>query len=138
MRKDKDPFQVRASNFGGEKLVAGYVPQHIADYISLASYYEGVTVSSIVRRLIDSYIQAQDSEQYLVKVLANRAYNEFLKRYEARKKQMSWRPAAVPERYEEFKEEMERSIKRRSFMSDQKAEEIVAQMDLLYNPNDFL
>jgi len=134
--KGQDPFKVDFVNPDGEKLIGGYFPRSLADYISVLALYEGSSVSSVLRRMIDEYIQYREEETYMIRVLANRAYKEWRRRWEENKHKETWQNRAG-DKFEEYLKELQGRLIKRG-LTKEKADEVTEQIKLLYNPNQLM
>lgn len=132
----KDPFNIAFSNPDGEKLIGAYMPRSLADYIATLALYEQTSSSTILRRMIDEYIENREDDQYMVRVLANRAYKEWMHRWKENKHKSSWK-YNMPQKYEEYCEEIEAKLKKRG-LSWHRAKEVIDQLELLYNPHEIV
>jgi|GEM_PF-2118652 len=77
-----DPFAVEqeGSNYKFGKLVGGYVPRHLAEYIRLLAVYQGVTTQNLLEQMIEYWHSIHDNEDTITEVLADRAYQEWVRR----------------------------------------------------------
>lgn len=126
--KPKDPFTIRYKNPQGDKLVGGYFPRPVADYLVLAGMYEASSTSTILRRLIDNFVETGVEERQIIETLAERGYQEWLSRIRGK-----YHPPKYSE-YEGFIKEMQDTLIRKG-LSAEKADEVVSQIELKVSPS---
>lgn len=77
----KDPFEIeKDDHYKQGKLVGGYVPRRLAEYLSLLALYKNATTQSILREIIEFWSQNQEPRDAIIQTLADRAYQEWARR----------------------------------------------------------
>lgn len=126
---NNDLFPVTFSDQTGGKLVGGYVPLPVADYLGLLALYHKTTVSNIIREMIQHRIDNEEPEELIINTLANRAYKEWFKRLKANSRKKDWKSNEdLIARFREFELEVKfRLLKRK--VNEPKAIEIIQVLE---------
>jgi len=113
---------------GNMKLVGAYVPRQTADYLSLLALYHNKSVSKIIEEMIDKRISTEEPPDAIVRILANRALNEWNKRLQNKKNSHGWKDYDdIRRRWGAFKEELREQLKRRK-LQEYQIEQIVSTL----------
>lgn len=82
----ENPF-VEKKEDKNDKLIGGYVPLHIANYLRLFSIYQGKSLQSVLLDIITSWNTAEGlSPEYIMESLAQKAYTMWEKWEDKEKK----------------------------------------------------
>ncbi len=116
----RDPFFVeREDHYKSGKMVGGYVPRHLADYIHLLALYHNQTAQAVLRHLIEHWLAEQEPQDSILTALADRAYSEWLRRCQEYKKDPEWR--TLRERSKQFtwyKKEVRDRLQKKKIAND--------------------
>lgn len=134
----QDPFYVEnPKNVGKDaKMVGGYVPRRLADYVTLLAVFHNTTTSDIFRRMVNYWVEHEEPEDSIIRILANRAYKEWVRRLNKYRGQSKWStPDEIMARFREYEYELKlRLYKRR--MPEPKAVEVIQRMEIMYGVYD--
>lgn len=125
-------FPVTFSEQTGGKLVGGYVPLPVADYLGLLALYHKTTVSNLIREMLQNKIENEEPEEHIINILAKRAYSDWLKRLKENQSKKAWKtPEDIIARFREFEIEVKfRLLKRK--INEPKVVEILQVMENLF------
>ena len=111
MSKNRDPFLlIKEDNFSLKKdnfLVGGYLPTFIAEYMRTYALYKNISLSSVLRTILEEWMDKQPTEEILVGDLVERAFMEWCRRDEDDGK--AW---------DIYKKELEGRLKKRKVFED--------------------
>ena len=87
--KKQDPFGLTSEgiHYLTGKLVGAYISQQASAYLRLLTVYKGGTIQSVLREIIEEWMNAQEPEGSIIETLADRAYMEWIRR---KKKRSDW------------------------------------------------
>lgn len=97
------------------RLVGAYVPRPITDELYLVALYRNTSVSHILQEQIEKLVNEQEPVRQLMRILANRAYQEWAKRRKNNEgKHPQWRDKSqIDRRKAEFIEEVRMRLRKR-------------------------
>ncbi len=97
----RDPFQIeRDDHYKSGRMIGGYVPRHLAEYIHLLALYHNQTSQAVLRQLIEHWLAEQEPQGSILTTLADRAHNEWRRRCIEFKKDPEWK--TLRERSKQF------------------------------------
>lgn len=130
---NNNPFALTSPKPVGKdsKLVGSWFPYQLADYTALIAVYYNVTVSEVLRKMAQRWIEDEDPEESIIRILAGRAYREWQARLQEYRNQKYWNEAHIQTRFKEYKEEVKKYLTKRR-ISEYKAREVIEQMEMIY------
>lgn len=131
--KDRNPFIRKHPIHSGARVVGGYIPLRLSDYIALVAIFRNTTISEILRGLFDEFEDKSEPEDHVIRVLANRAHTEWVRRLKERQDTPGWRThQEILARYREYQLETAAILTTKRGVSDGKAQEIIHEMEEIY------
>lgn len=135
---DKNPFSVKSKQ-SGERFVGAYLPQHIVDYLNLLAVYRQSTITNLLIELLGQYADNQEEPvDYLTRILAQRAYNEWAKRLKQNKYNQGWKDQEqVVNQYRKYEDEIRKTLHNRK-VPEPWVTEIIQKMENMYGIGDVI
>ena len=129
-----DPFKISPEEPVGKdaSLLGAYVPRQLVDYIHLLALYYNTTSSDVIRTTIRERLENEEPEDSIVRILASRAYREWQRRLDERRKQPGWQSQDnLRKRFSEYEQEMKQTLLKRKITLP-KIMEVLEQMENTY------
>lgn len=129
----KDPFNIErdGQHYKSGKMVGGYVPRQLAEYVHLLALYHNQTAQTVLRQIIEYWLAEQEPQNSILIALADRAYTEWLRRCRESVKDPEWK--GLRERAKQFtryKKEIRDRLQKRK-IADEHIEKILQELHRL-------
>ena len=103
--------QRRKFYFDKHKMIGAYVPNRVADVLSLLSCSLQKSKTSVIREALEMYYQSHDlNEEQMIKKVAEDIISEWVYRSEKNEGEKKWEPGRRQFRWEDFKKEIKHNL----------------------------
>lgn len=129
---NRDPFAINDEQKSQERLVGAYVSQPMYEYLTLLAVYHNATITSTFRRMIEYWSENEEPEENIMRILANRAYNEWCRRCMDNKDKSGWISTQDKlKKFREYENKMKDKLRKRK-VSEPKITAIIQDMEMQY------
>ncbi len=127
-----DPFAIeRDGHYKSGKMVGGYVPRHLAEYVHLLALYHNRTAQTVLRQIIEHWLEDQEPVGSILTALADRAYTEWLRRCREFAKDPDWKGLRDRSKhFTSYKKEVRTRLQKRK-IADEYIERVLQELHRL-------
>lgn len=103
----------RKSYYSEHRMVGAYVPNRVADALSLLSYVLQKSKTNVLREALERYYKSFNlDEEKMMKQLSEEIMEEWVERVETNEDKRGWEPGRREARWNEFKQEKRENLER--------------------------
>jgi len=108
----ENPFAItnQGPQYLSGKLIGGYLPHSMYNYMRLLAVYSNGSVQSVLKEMIETWMNEKEPEESIIETLADRAYLEWVRR--------GLEHNQDPAVWWEYREEIEKGLKHRKVYDD--------------------